>query len=170
MTRAIEVHGFKYPRRPTTVAHATLLGEDRFGRWLGIAKGSTWCSADRTRSGIFIAPLVKLIPHESFWSACFQPIDPIIDVDIILPVCWNGHVVEEVDLELDVLCNASGTVMARDEDDFARVQSEWKMPHAIALQAESTWQQMRVQVEQAVEPFNEVGKAWLSSFLTTNSR
>ena len=35
--RVIEVRGFKWPRRPTGVAMAQLLGEDTFGRWLGIA-------------------------------------------------------------------------------------------------------------------------------------
>ncbi len=40
--KIIEVRGFKWPYRPTSVAQVYLLGEDAYGRWLGIAKGTSW--------------------------------------------------------------------------------------------------------------------------------
>jgi hypothetical protein len=49
----IEVRAFKWPRRPTSTAVACLLGEDTFGRWLGITRGDPWWAADRSRSGVF---------------------------------------------------------------------------------------------------------------------
>jgi hypothetical protein len=83
---AIEVRGFKWPRRPTAVAVATLLGEDEFGRWLGIREGQPWWDADGLTSGVFEASFVKVVPTGTFWTACFNLDDPVIDVDIVLPV------------------------------------------------------------------------------------
>src|SRR5215813_3121828 len=80
------MQGFKWPRRPTSTATASLLGEDSFGRWLGIRKGATWSSEAFTRSGVFENSFVKLVPAGTFWTACFQAVDPVVDVDIVLPV------------------------------------------------------------------------------------
>jgi hypothetical protein len=122
--RTIEVRSFKWPRRPTGVTVARLLGEDQFGRWIGVQKGDPWWTANRARSGVFGAPLVKLVPSGTFWTACFHPADPVIDVDIVLPVRWADDVLEEVDLELDVLRSANGTVSVRDRDEWERVRQE----------------------------------------------
>src|SRR5262249_50044971 len=84
----IEVRGFKWPHRPTTVALARLLGEDAFGRWLGVARGDRWWAADGSHVGVFERALVKLVPTGTFWTACFHPVDPVVDVDIVLPVRW----------------------------------------------------------------------------------
>src|SRR5688572_3859237 len=96
----VEVRSFKWPTRPTSVAAAYLLGEDSFGRWLGIAEGRPWWMADGSRSGVFETSFVKLVPNGTFWTACFNPVDPLVDVDITLPVRWLGNVLEETDLEL----------------------------------------------------------------------
>lgn len=101
--RAIEVRGFKWPRRPTAVAMVCLLGEDEFGRWLGVTRGDPWWAADRSRSGVFETSLVKVVPNGTFWTACFHPVDLVVDVDIVLPVRWVDDALEEVDLELDIL-------------------------------------------------------------------
>lgn len=77
---------------------------------------------DRTHSGLFVESFVKCIPYDTYWSVCFHPHDPIVDVDIILPVTWTGTVVKEVDLELDILRNGDGTVWVRDEDKFECVR------------------------------------------------
>src|SRR5919202_943389 len=127
--RLIEVRGFKWPRRPTAMAITTLLGEDAFGRWLGV-----------------------------------RAVDPVVDVDIVLPVHWSDDVLEEVDLELDILCSAGGSVHVRDREAFDRVREVWAMPDDIAAQAEATCQQIRTLVEQGAEPFGTVGRAWLSRF------
>src|SRR5947209_467894 len=96
--QAIEVRSFKWPRRRTDVAVAHLLGQDEFGRWLGVTKGSPWWAADRSKSGAFEASFVKLVPDGTFWSACFNLDDPVVDVDIVLPARWVGDALEEVDL------------------------------------------------------------------------
>ena len=163
--RQIEVHGFKWPRRPTDVAMTSLLGEDAFGCWIGVRGGDPWWAADGSRSGVFEAPLVKLVPSGTFWTVCFHPVDPVVDVDIVLPVRWIDDVLEEVDLELDILRSSGGSVHLRDREEFDRVREAWAMPDDIAAQAETTCEQIRALVEQGAEPFGTVGRAWLSLFL-----
>src|SRR5438105_4391684 len=87
----VEVRSFKWPRRPTSFAVVQVLGEDEFGRWLGVAAGAPWWWPDRSPGGVFLAPLVKLVPDGTFWTACFHPADPVVDVDVVLPVrCVDG--------------------------------------------------------------------------------
>jgi uncharacterized protein len=161
----IEVHGFKWPHRPTAVALAYRLGADAFGQWLGIRRGSPWWAADKSRSGVFEYSFVKLIPPGTFWTACFHPRDPIVDVDIVLPVCWSGNKLEEVDLELDILRAANGAVSVRDQDEFDRLRTAWDMPGDIAAQAQATCEHVRTLVEQGAEPFSSAGQAWLARFI-----
>jgi uncharacterized protein len=161
----VEVRGFKWPRRATGVAVARLLGEDHHGRWLGVARGERWWSADRSRSGVFEASLVKLVPSGTFWTACFHPADPIVDVDIVLSVQWQGYVLEEVDLELDVLRTADGRVTVGDQEAFAEVRATWSMPADVAAHAEATCERIRVLVAQHAEPFGMDGRLWLERFL-----
>jgi hypothetical protein len=168
----IEVRGFKWPRRPTDVAFAHFLGEDELGRWLGVAEGDSWFRPDdRTPGGVFVAPLVKLVPHGgTFWTACFQHVDPVVDVDIALPSSWDGDVLEEVDLELDVQRFLDGRVELRDEDELARVRARWAMPADVVASALETAAQVLYLVRTRAEPFDTVGHAWLDRFLAQVSR
>jgi hypothetical protein len=163
--RVIEIWNLKWPRREPGVTKARFLGEDKFGHWLGIAAGEPWWSPDRSRSGVFLSSLVVVVPRDTYWIAGFNPADPMVDVDIVLPVRWCDDVLEVVDLELDILRTADGSVKVRDQDEFARVRAAWDMPDDIVAQAESTCEQIRVQVELGVEPFGNVGAAWLARFL-----
>ncbi len=163
--RTVEVRGFKWPQRPMAVAPATLLGEDAFGRWLGIRCGDPWWTADRSPSGVFEHSFVKLIPSDTYWTVCFHVVDPVVDVDIVLPVRWTDDVLEEVDLELDILRSAAGDVSVRDQDTFEQVRAQWGMPAEIAVQAEITCTRIRTLVERGAEPFARVGQAWLACFL-----
>jgi len=145
---------------------AYLLGEDAFGQWLGVAGGSSWWDGNRSHSGVFERSFVKVVPTGTFWTACFNSLDPVVDVDIVLPVNWIANVLEEIDLELDVLRSAAGKVYVRDRDEFERVRTELTMPDNIASTARATCESLRVQVEQRIEPFGDVGALWLSRFLT----
>jgi protein associated with RNAse G/E len=162
----IEIHGFKWPKRPTSVAMGYLIGEDIFGKWVGIAEGNPWRDADGSRSGVFELSFVKLFPTNTFWTACFGNGDIVIDVDISLPVTWVDHVVEEVDLELDVLCTVDWHIYARDQEKLIQVHEMFSMPTSISDQAERTCQDIQQQIEQRVEPFSEVGFTWLRQFLS----
>lgn len=161
----IEVRSFKWPRRPTSVAVAHFLGADDYGCWLGIRQGDPWWMADRSNAGLFEQSFVKLVPEETNWTACFNAADPLVDVDIVLPVCWGDGTLDEVDLELDILRVTNGNVYIRDQDEFERVQQEWAMPLALAAQAKVTCAEIYDQVRHDVEPFHSVGHRWLASFL-----
>jgi hypothetical protein len=145
---------------------AQYLGEDQFGRWIGVFEGDPWWNAERTRHGVFIEPLVKVIPEGTFWTACFYPGATAVDVDIVVPVIWNDDVLEEIDLEMDILRSADGVVSVRDEDEFERVRREWNMPDEIAERALETFAQIREEVALGVEPFGDVGERWLRDFLS----
>jgi len=136
---------------------------------LGVSAGDTWRSADGSRSGVFESPIVKLIPANTYWTACFQPMNPIFDVDIVMPVMWVGDAIEEIDLELDILRGADGRVWVRDRDEFERVRAEWEMPADIAAQAEATSEQIRAMLERGDEPFGEIGLGWLARFLAESN-
>jgi predicted RNA-binding protein associated with RNAse of E/G family len=155
----------KWPNRRLGIARAMLLGEDQFGRWLGVVAGSPWRMADGSDSGIFLTSFVKLIPEDTYWSVCFNHVEPMVDVDIVLPVQWHDEIIEEIDLELDVLQDADGSVWVKDQDEFDRVRAIYDMPEAIVEQAQTTCEQIRARVEAGDEPFRSVGFAWLAGFL-----
>lgn len=165
----IEVRGFKWPRRPTATALAYLLGQDTFGHWLGVRSGDPWWAADRSRSGVFGTSFVKLVPTQTFWTACFNAEGHVVDVDIVLPAVWRAGVLEEVDLELDILRSISGEVSVRDQDAFDQVRQDWGMPDHIAAQAEATCAQIYALVAHNAEPFGTVGHQWLARFLAAAS-
>lgn len=162
----IEIRGFKWPHRPTSVAMAYLIGEDSFGKWVGIAKGTPLRDTGGLRTGVFEVSFVKLFPKDTFWTACFGDGDILIDVDISLPVTWLDNVVEEVDLELDVLCTADWQIYARDHEKLIQVREMFSMPSHISEQAERTCQDIQQQIEQRIEPFGHVGFMWLRQFLS----
>jgi len=160
----------KWPQRHSSVSIGRFLGEDEFGRWVGHTKGDPWQSADGARTGVFLSSFVLAVPWAAYWTACFNADDPVVDVDIVMPVSWVDDVLEIVDLELDVLRNADGRVQVRDRDEFERTRTAWAMPDEIAEQAESSCEQFRRLVERNAEPFGSVGHAWLSRFLVNFDR
>jgi hypothetical protein len=114
---------------------------------------------------VFKRSFVKLVPSATFWTVCFRRVDTVVDVDIVLPVRWVDGELEEVDLESDILRSADGSVQVRDREAFTRVQEAWAMPDDVAEQAEETCERVRALVERGDEPFDAVGRAWLSGFL-----
>jgi hypothetical protein len=138
----------------------------RIGRWLGVCAGDPWWSADCAQAGSFVGSLVEVVPDNTFWTACFYPGNPVVDVDIVLPARWDGDLLEEVDLEQDILRSASGTVWVRDEEGFAHVREAWALPDEIATQALTACEEGRALVTAGAEPFGTVGRGWLSRFMT----
>lgn len=160
--KIVEVRTLKWPRRPQTAAVTHVLGEDSYGLWLGVRQDDIWWTADGLEMGTFETPIVKLVPPNAYWSVCFRPSDPIVDVDIVLPPVWKGDVLEEIDLEIDVLRGGDGVVEVRDRDVFDRVRESWPMPIDVVQEALETCQRIRAMVERREEPFQDVGPAWLA--------
>ena len=164
---SIEVRLFKWPRRPTGVAHERFLGRDKHGVWLGVSRGDSFWTPDAMRGGVFEQTLVKVIPDGAYWTACFQDIEPSIDVDIVYPVSWNGSILDEIDLELDVLRYTNGRVLVRDHDKFEQVRLREQLPDEVTKQAESACARVRQFVEEGIEPFGTAGRDWLARFSKT---
>lgn len=162
----IEMRGFKWPQRPTAVALAYLIGEDDFGKWVGITEGTPLRDADGATTGVYGLSFVKLFPKNSYWTACFGNRDIIIDVDIAMPVNWLEAAVEEIDLELDVICTADWQIDARDEEKLQQVREAFAMPEPIFEAAERNCREIQEKIAQRVEPFGEVGFKWLQRFLS----
>ena len=163
--RLVQVRSFKWPRRLTSIAVTRLLGEDEHGRWLGVAEGDPWSWPDGTHAGTYVAPLVKLVPSGTFWSAAFHPTGWVVDVDVVLPVEWDGDVLEEVDLELDVMRATDGRVWVKDREEFERVRAAWPMPEEVVARAQEACEWARGVVERREEPFGAVGAGWLARFV-----
>lgn len=161
----VEIRTLKWPRRPQTAALTLDLGEDMYGRWFGVAEGDPWWSADGRRAGTFESAIVKLVPSHTFWTVCFRPSDPVVDVDIVLPPVMTGDVLEEVDLELDILRDSDGRVYTRDEDEFDLVRERWPMPGAIVSAALEIFERLQALVQRRAEPFGDVGSTQLSRFM-----
>lgn len=92
--RNIEIRNMKWPHRHSSVSKGRFLGEDEFGRWVGYTKGDPWQSADGARTGTFLSSFVLVVPRSPYWTACFNADDPVVDVDIVLPVSWVERGVE----------------------------------------------------------------------------
>lgn len=160
----IRIHGFKWPKRPMAQAIGYLLGADQYGYWIGIAAGGVWHHSNG-QQGRFEQSFVKLIPYNAYWSACFNPSDTLIDVDIVLPNNWNHRLVEEIDLEIDLLKMDDGRLEIRDEADFAEVCQRWPMPANLIEQVQATTKHIYQQLHEEAEPFKLVGAQWLADFL-----
>ncbi len=164
---SIEVRLFKWPRRLIGMAHARYIGRDKYGVWLGVSRGDSFWTPDGMRGGAFEQTLVKVVPDGTWWTACFQDIEPSIDVDIVYPARWNGPILDELDLELDVLGYTNGRVVVRDEDIFEQVRLRDQMPDEVTKQAESACGLVRRFVEEGIEPFGTAGRDWLARFRNT---
>jgi len=168
---AIEIRSFKWPRRPTYIpSPLQFLGEDEFGRWLGVAAGIPWRSADGTRSGVMEHPLVKLVPPDTYWTCCFHPVDPVIDIDLVLPVRWLENAFEEIDLELDVLRFADGRIEVRDQAEFARLHQELGLSATTAAKVTQTAEELCTLLAQGAEPFASIGRERLARFMADTHR
>lgn len=170
LPRFVEIRGYKWPHRPQNAARVHVLGEDEYGRWLGAAEGEPWWSIDGARRGVFITPVVKLVPTGTFWTACFQPVDPVVDVDIVLPPTWKGAVLEEIDLELDIVMSGDGRIRVRDREEWNRVRALWPVPEDLVATAEETCARILAQVEKGCEPFGSTGGRWLEQFMAEGDR
>ena len=73
---------------------------------------------------------------------------------------------EEVDLALDVRRCADGVVRACDRDAFDRVRAARALLADVAARVEESCERARALVERRAEPFGDVGRGWLTRFLT----
>ena len=146
---------------------ATRLGEDAYGVWLGIAVG---CELKRPGASFrWERCSAMLIPAAQPWTAHFlAPAtgpamnDHLVYVDITTPPRWDGDVVTMVDLDLDVVRRADGSVLVDDEDEFTEHAAAWRYPADLVTLAEQSCAAVLAALIEEREPFGTVGTAWLA--------
>jgi protein associated with RNAse G/E len=141
------------------------LGEDEHGLWLWSPPGTDMQRGhEPVRQSTALN--VKLIPENKFWTAIWswqRKVD--LYVDIITPPTWNGSTVTMVDIDLDVVRRADGTVEIADEDEFEHHKIEMQYPERLIDTVRATTARLTVAVESRHEPFGSVGEAWMERAL-----
>ena len=94
------------------------LGEDEFGIWLRVPRGSIWRAPhDFGRLQFNCLMLLKPArPWVAWWVD--DPVDRRLEIDICLPPEREEYGWSYVDLELDLFLHADGTVEIADRDEF----------------------------------------------------
>ena len=99
---------------------AHLLGEDDYGRWIALPRGSKrWKGEDVVRPAAEDA--VFCAPHDGWWHLHYNGPGRQYThfVDIVTPPRWlSSQRYEMIDLDLDVALHQDGTVEIQDEDEF----------------------------------------------------
>jgi len=142
------------------------LGEDAHGVWVGAPIGTVM-----RRPGVEVVAErhhVMLFPHDLPCTAAFyQPLpgDGELEiatyVDIATVPTWHDGEVTMVDLDLDVILALDGSLIVDDEDEFAEHQVSLAYPPGIVALARESCDARFAEVGAGVEPYGEVGAAWL---------
>jgi protein associated with RNAse G/E len=150
---------------------ATRIGADEFGTWLGVAR-----KTEVVRSaGSFVLPRanVVLVPQDGAYTASFYEFVANVDVDVYVDITsipdWNCMGVTAIDLDVDVVRLANGTIYVDDRDEFEENQRRYGYPAEVVALAESTCAQVLDDLTHRREPYNTVGSDWLRHFLSHHS-
>jgi hypothetical protein len=157
----------KWGDRPHWEFACSFLGRDDHGDWLGIPAGTRM-----SRPGAsYVAEThqVALVPAPGpddgrGWLATFHDVGgPVrVYVDIATPPMWDGTVVRAVDLDLDVVCGATGRVWVDDEDEFAEHRVSLGYPDDLAQSAMASCDRVQAAVVAGLAPYDGAATAWLT--------
>jgi hypothetical protein len=142
------------------------LGEDEHGVWVAVPIGTV---ASRPGSA-FAAERHHVIlfpPDVPCTAAFYQPlpgdggdqIETYVDISTVPE--WRDGEVTMVDLDLDVIRFADGSVVVDDEDEFAEHQVALGYPPEIVALAEQSCAARLAEVRAGTPPYGGVGAAWL---------
>lgn len=143
---------------------ATFLGSDEHGDWIGIPAGTFMARPGATFTSV--TDQVGLVPGEP-WLATFHApgyevatyVDmttvPWWDLEGAVPVC------RAVDLDLDVIRGADGSVVVDDVDEFAEHQVELGYPPDVVALAQASCAWVHDAVLHERNPFDGVHLPWL---------
>lgn len=137
------------------------LGEDEHGLWLWSPPGTEmqrgYEPVRRSRH-----TNVKLIPTDKWWTAIWSHRGKAqLYVDVITPPRWTGATVTMIDIDLDVVRWADGTVEVLDEDEFLEHQQALDYPPRLVDTARAVAARLTLALEAGHEPFETVGAAWM---------
>lgn len=138
------------------------LGADEYGEWLGFPQGTF-----NRRPGMEFhsaVPTVTLVHPERAWIATFHAPGTRTDlyVDIATPPVWDGNVLRSVDLDLDVIRRADGSVLVDDEDEFAEHRVRYGYPAEVVGMAEDACRTVYDAVVARRPPYDGTADPWLA--------
>jgi protein associated with RNAse G/E len=137
------------------------LGEDEHGLWLWSPPGTAMQRGhEPVRSSRHTN--VKLIPADKWWTAIWSHRgEAQLYVDVVTPARWSGNTVTMIDVDLDVVRWADGSVEVLDEDEFIEHQATLDYPPRLVDTARAVTARLALAVEAGHEPFGTVGEAWM---------
>ncbi|MBE1486675.1 DUF402 domain-containing protein [Plantactinospora soyae] len=142
---------------------ARRLTEDDSGVWLGVTAGTQ--SVYHGRPSVEQIPFVLLVPHDTWWSAMFNPPPRTSEVycDIASPARWEGDTVHLIDLDLDVVRRrGTAAVELRDEDEFAEHRARFGYPEDVVTNAHAAAEWLYGALGDGTEPFASAYRKWLA--------
>ena len=159
LSRSIDIDFRKWVSRAHWRFNMYFLDEDEWGTWLWTPPGST-AQRGSEPPQTFNHLNVKLIAPGEWWTAIWNDSGRYdLYIDIVTPAAWRGDVVTMVDLDLDVIRIADGTVIVDDEDEFLEHQVMYGYPAKVIARAKSEAAITQRRVQAGDEPFLQVGLA-----------
>lgn len=162
--RDVTVQFYKNPDIPHWGFEAVWLGEDEWGRWIAVPRGSNRWKGDEPKrptsnDAVFCAP------HEGWWHLHYN--GPTTEyshfVDIVTPPIWvSEHRYEMIDLDLDVVVRSDGTIEVQDEDEFEAHQLRYGYSPEMIARAELETAHVATALRNREEPFLVVAEHWLT--------
>ncbi len=164
-TRPVTVQFLKNPDIVHWGFEAIWLGEDDWGDWIAVPRGSKrWKGEGSVRPTESAA--VFCAPRGEWWHLHYNGSNAhnySHFVDIVTPPIWVGdNRYEMVDLDLDVAVHVDGTLEVQDEDEFEIHQHRYEYTEEMIRRAVEETGRIVELIETGEEPFFEVAAAWLS--------
>lgn len=158
----VQVISQKYDGTPHRRFRGQRLGEDDHGVWIGRPTGTvTTFGAGSARTAT--QPAVHLIPRDGWWRAAFGLTANIpVYCDVTTVSEWRNGLVTMIDLDLDVLRLADGTVYLDDEEEFIEHQVMYGYPPGVIKAAEAVAQELLEAVRSGDGPFGGAHEHWLA--------
>jgi protein associated with RNAse G/E len=143
---------------------AMWLGEDQWGDWIAVPKGTVrWKGAESVRptgeAAVFCAP------RDEWWHLHYNGATTQFShfVDIVTPPVWvDDNRYEMIDLDLDIIVQQDGTVAIDDEDEFEVHQVEFGYTPDMIRRAGEETARIVEELEARREPFFDVAASWLA--------
>lgn len=155
--RAARVELTKWPAHPHRCVDGVLLGEDRYGVWIGNPTGTR---LDYAGGKLTSSARVFVLPRDAWWHGRHFT-DGGWKLDVTTIPRWRGEHATMSDLDLDVLRNG-GRAWIEDEDEFAESLRAGTLPAHFAEPARTTAAQLLHALQAGDEPFASVGTSWLA--------
>jgi len=158
----VTVQFYKIPRALHWGFAGYLVGQDEHGHWVGLPKGSDrWKGETKWRPTGEDA--VQCFPHQGWWvlhyNGSVRPISHFVDI-ATQPRFSDGRF-EMIDLDLDLVVLADGTVEVEDEDEFEVNEVTLGYSPDVIERARAETDRVAGLLQRREEPFFEVAERWL---------